>query len=233
MNAQNGVVKTGGNFNQIKSLLQQQQQQQLQPTPKNEKEIQIQRISSNQTIEQAQQNGIKSKLIDNEPASLKVSLNNDPISNINNNNNVSSNSGIVPVNQQLNNKNTSLNTNTSVATSPQTPQINDTKSKLNKYVNRPLQRSQQSHIHVPQFHFPHGRLEDRQFKTIDDLETMKLISVEFKQSKDGKIFREDFGEVVKLLGLPIYWKNLLFRTCTLNSKINYVTYPILEQVWSK
>ena len=98
-----------------------------------------------------------------------------------------------------------------MATSPQTPQTNDTKSKLNKYVNRPLQRSQQSHIHVPQFHFPHGRLEDRQFKTIDDLETMKLISVEFKQSKDGKIFREDFGEVVKLLGLPIYWNYYLER----------------------
>ena len=138
------------------------------------------------------------------------------------------------MNQQLNNKNLSLSSNNnSLATSPQNTPINDAKSKLVKYAGRPIQRTQQSHIHVPQFHFPHGRLEERQFKTIDDLETMKLISAEFKQSKEGKIFREDFGEVVKLLGLPIYWKNLLFRTCTATSKLTYVTYPILEQVWSK
>jgi serine/threonine-protein phosphatase 2A regulatory subunit B'' len=62
---------------------------------------------------------------------------------------------------------------------------------------------------------------------------MKLISAEFRLAKDGKIYREEFGDIVKMLGLPRYWKILLFRACTLNSKINYVTYSILEQVWSR
>jgi hypothetical protein len=76
------IQKTSAGTNQIKTLLQQHQQQQQQqvqqPTIKNEKEIQIQRISSNQLNDQ--QNGTKQKLITtndlsstsaSSPASLK------------------------------------------------------------------------------------------------------------------------------------------------------------------
>ena len=207
--------KPSGNINQIKSLIQQQQLQQATPSPKNEKEIQIQRISSNQINEQ--QNGTKTKSLDSSP--LKITTNNS--------NELQSPSSST-INQSLNN----INNNNKTINTP-SPSINDKSSKLSKSTNRTFQRSQQSQIQVPPFHFPNGRLEEKQFKTIDDVEVWKQINIEFKQSKDGKIFREEFGDVVKLLGLPIYWKNLLFRTCTLNSKTTYVTYQILEQVWSK
>lgn len=88
-------------------------------------------------------------------------------------------------------------------------------------------------INVPQFYFPHGRHDDRQFRSIDDVECMKQLSVEFKAKKDGKMFKEDFVEVTKLLGLPCYWKILLFRACTAANKLTYVTYSVFEQVWSK
>lgn len=205
--------KTSGNINQIKSLIQQQQLQQATTTPKNEKEIQIQRISSNQLNEQ--QNGTKTKSLDSSPLKI-ITNNNIELQSPSNNNSVT---------------NQSVNNNKNV--NAPSPNNNDKSSKLGKSINRTLQRSQQSQIQVPPFHFPNGRLEEKQFKTIDDVEIWKQISIEFKQSKDGKIFRENFGDVVKLLGLPIYWKNLLFRTCTLNSKTTYVTYQLLEQVWSK
>lgn len=102
-----------------------------------------------------------------------------------------------------------------------------------------LSRQQQHHHHhqqvinVPQFYFPHGRHDDRQFRSIDDVECMKQLSVEFKTKKEGKMFKEDFADVLKLLGLPSYWKILVFRACTAVNKLTYVTYSVFEQVWSK
>ena len=204
--------------NQIKSLLQQQklQQQQEQTTPvKNEKEILIQRVSSNQE-QQPQQNGTKLKATNNETSpTLKLTSNGEILSPSINNSNL-----IQP--------STSKNI-TSISTTSNNNNL-ENKSKLGK---SNVRTSTQSYVQVPQFHFPNGRLEEKQFKTMEDIDTWKMIGIEFKQHKEGKIIREDFGEVVKLLGLPIYWKNLLFRSCVLTSKANYVTYPVLEQVWSK
>ena len=119
--------------------------------------------------------------------------------------------------------------------------LKDSSNKQQQAANSPrlpsgdsLAKSQAKHKpNVPAFYFPSGKPGEREFKGVDDSETMKQIQAKFKSSKDGKILREDFGDIVKMLDLPRYWKSLLFRECTLNSKINYVTYPILEQVWSK
>ena len=179
--------------------------QQTSPSSLNEKEIQIQRVSTSQ---------------------------NDQL--LNNNNNISNNKlkqndlNQKSTNNQEYNSNNLQQFNKNGTLSP----AND-KSASRYLSNHEKNFRQYQQIQVPQFHYPNGRPESKAFKTLDDPETIKAISALFKSSKDGKIFREDFGEVLKPLGLPRYWKSLLFRACTLNSKINYVTYPILEQVWSK
>ena len=84
---------------------------------------------------------------------------------------------------------------------------------------------------MPQFHFPTGKPDAKQFK--DDAETMKALSSEFRLQKDGKMFKENFTDILKLLGIPKYWKTLLFRMCTAQNKLNFVTYANFESVWSK
>ncbi len=86
-------------------------------------------------------------------------------------------------------------------------------------------------VHVPQFYYPNGKPDEKPFK--EDPETMKLVSAEFRMQKDGKMFKDKFAEVVKLIGLPKYWKQLLFKACTQYSKLTHVTYPTFEQAWSK
>lgn len=95
------------------------------------------------------------------------------------------------------------------------------------------QQQQPKPTSVPPFYFPHGRHDDKQFRSIDDLEAMRLVGAEFKTKKEGKMYKEDFADLCKLLGLPTYWKILLFRTCTNVNKLSYVTHAVFEQVWSK
>jgi hypothetical protein len=89
----------------------------------------------------------------------------------------------------------------------------------------------QPKIIVPQFYYPHGKPEEKQFK--DDVDIMKMVNAEFRMQKDNKMYKEQFFDVVKLIGLPRYWKILLFRACTLVNNLNYVTYQTFEQVWTK
>ena len=86
---------------------------------------------------------------------------------------------------------------------------------------------------MPAFYFPNGKPDERQFKTCEDVEAMRAIQAEFRLGKDGKLNRDEFADIVKMLGLPRYWKTLLFRACTSNGKLTHVTYPMLEQTWSK
>ncbi len=190
-----------------------QQQQQVQAasslTPKNnEKEILIQRVSSSSSSNQNEANSRKS--IENSNLSSPSAQQQQQQQKLN------------YIDVQVLNKN-----------KQQEQQLNNSPL-LNKSDNSHLINKQSKpKPNIPTFYFPSGKPHERQFKGVDDLENMKLIQAKFKSSKDGKILREDFGDIVKMLDLPRYWKSLLFRECTLNSKINYVTYPILEQVWSK
>lgn len=84
---------------------------------------------------------------------------------------------------------------------------------------------------IPQFHFPNGRPDDKIFK--NDQETMKLVSLEFKLYKDGKLTKDDLGQVCKIIGLPKYWKALLFKSCINASKLTHVTFSSFEQTWQK
>lgn len=138
----------------------------------------------------------------------------------------------------INELSSNLNSKSPQTQQQQTPNILTTA--LNRAAEKKLaalSRQQQHHHHqvinVPQFYFPHGRHDDRQFRSIDDVECMKQLSVEFKTKKEGKMFKEDFADVLKLLGLPSYWKILVFRACTTVNKLTYVTYSVFEQVWSK
>ena len=58
----------------------------------------------------------------------------------------------------------------------------------------------QPQIHVPQFYFPHGKPEEKQFKNSSDLDAMRQVNAEFRNHKDGKLFKEDFSDLLKLLG---------------------------------
>lgn len=84
---------------------------------------------------------------------------------------------------------------------------------------------------IPQFHFPNGRPDDKVFK--NDQETLKLISLEFKLFKDGKLNKDDLAQVCKIIGIPKYWKALLFRACTTASKLPHVTFSSFEHTWQK
>lgn len=192
-------------------------------SPRNEKEIQIQRVSSNDLLSNKAKNDNLVNFID-----LQVVNNNQNANNINNS---ILNNQILPSNANL-----QLNQHVkqSISTSP-LPAANVDLGKqqfatnqLNKHKLKPQQK-----VNVPQFYYPHGKPDERQFKGIDDVENMKAVSAEFRMSKDGKVFKEQFGEIVKMLGLPRYWKSLLFKACTFNTKTNYVTYSSLEQVWTK
>ncbi len=193
-------------------------------SPRNEKEIQIQRISSNDVLSNKAKNDNLVNFID-----LQVLNNNQ------NSNNVNSSL----MNNQMLPSNTNLQVNQHVKQSISTSPLPATNVDLGKQqlvaagqLNKHKIKTQQK-LNVPQFYYPHGKPDERQFKGIDDVENMKAVSAEFRMSKDGKMFKEQFGEIVKMLGLPRYWKSLLFKACTINTKTNYVTYSSLEQVWTK
>ncbi len=99
-----------------------------------------------------------------------------------------------------------------------------------KLLHQQQQQHQQKQI-VPQFHYPNGKPDEKQFK--DDPDTMKLVSAEFRLQKEAKVYKETFADIMKIIGLPKFWKILLFRALTLNTKLNYVTYTTFEQVWTK
>ena len=106
-------------------------------------------------------------------------------------------------------------------------QTNKTKPAFNAPV-KTLSKVVAPKVLVPQFHYPAGKPEDKPFK--DDTETMKTISAEFRLQKESKMYKEQFAEVVKLIGLPKYWKSLVFKACTQFNKLSYVTYQNFEQV---
>jgi len=91
------------------------------------------------------------------------------------------------------------------------------------------QQQQQPKVQIAKFYFPNGRPEERK----EDQEILKAVSYEFSLSKDGKICKEDFDGVVKAVGLPKFWKNLLFRNCASNSKNDFVTLSMFEQFWKR
>lgn len=195
-----------------------------QPIGKNEKEIVIQRVSSNSN---ANNQTVKTNTSNSNNTSTPANFADLQVVNNKNNNITPGVSNSQDISQKaaspLGNKNQTTPSTTTTTTT----------STTNNNLSKPLVKQAPKPLNIPQFYYPHGKAEEKQFKSFDDSETMKLINNEFKLSKEGKIFREDFGEIVRMLGLPRYWKILLFRACTLNQKINYVTYPILEQVWSR
>ncbi len=112
--------------------------------------------------------------------------------------------------------------------------LSKTNSDLLKSINQNLKSAVQKQqtlqkIEVPQFYFPYGKPEDRK----DDQEIFKLASTEFNLHKETKVYKEDFENIVKAVGLPKYWKMLLFRACVGLSKLDYVTYSMFEQLWKK
>ena len=64
-------------------------------------------------------------------------------------------------------------------------------------------------------------------------QNVALISAEFQARKDGLMSKDDLSEVLKLLGLPKYWKALFIKACNLNSNLNVITYSMFEQFWTK
>lgn len=137
---------------------------------------------------------------------------------------------------------TTTNTTTSTSTTsnnkgkPNKTALEQSKSQsellksINQTLKAAVQKQQQLQtIHVPQFYFPNGKPEDRK----DDQEIFKLANAEFNTHKEGKVYKENFENVVKAIGLPKYWKILLFRACIGNSKLEYVTYSMFEQLWKK
>ncbi len=141
-------------------------------------------------------------------------------------------------------------------------------SELLKSINQTLksvvQKQQQQKVHkeinLPQFFFPNGKAEDRK----DDQEILRLAQFEFSKHDSGKIFKEDFENLVKAslnkitnadrvsdcnrlcvflisltttkqkaIGLPKYWKILVYRACVGNSKLDYVTFSMFETLWTK
>jgi hypothetical protein len=216
---------------------------------KNEKEIQIQRVSSSSNNNNDLLTNNKLKLSGDSPASSPTSTSGNKVVNY---------IDIQVVNSKSQNNNNSNNANVMTTPAVSSPTSNQSQLDLNSKTSKsPLAQSnnlsnliqqqsptvnkQQVHqqkprvnLNIPAFHFPTGRPDSRQFKSCEDVETMKAIASKFKASKEGgKIMKDEFGEIVKMLDLPLYWKTLILRACTLNSKFNYVTYPILEQVWSK
>jgi hypothetical protein len=219
----------------------------------NEKEIQIQRVSSSPSNNNNNNNNnndllvnniSKQKLSGDSPTSSPTSGNKvvnyidiqvvNSKSSQNNNNPAVSSPTLNNQSQQLDLSNSSkikspfaANTNIQLQQQPSSLTVN-------KQVQQQIIQRPKVNLNIPAFHFPTGRPESRQFKSCEDVEAMKAIAAKFKASKEGgKILRDEFGEIVKMLDLPLYWKTLVFRACTLNSKFNYVTYPILEQVWTK
>ncbi len=84
--------------------------------------------------------------------------------------------------------------------------LSKTNSDLLKSINQTLKAAvhkQQTlqKIEVPQFFFPFGKPEDRK----DDLEILKLANNEFSLHKDGKVYKEDFENVVKVYTFKIYY----------------------------
>ena len=246
------------NNSAIKPLKQEilQQQQQQQPLAKNEREIQIQRVSTtNNNAEPKQQvqpllqksfnqpeqvnkngsvnyidlqvinNGVANKTISQQPiptASTTITTTPLPTANID---------------LSLSNKSIKTSNSPAVPAVTSIVEINKLKqqpqqvsSPVAKPQTAPVQRVQPK-VQVPQFFYPHGKPDEKQFK--DDSDTMKLVSAEFRMQKDGKIFKENFAEIVKIVGLPRYWKILLFRACTVNNKLNFLTFATFEQVWTK
>ena len=112
--------------------------------------------------------------------------------------------------------------------------LSKTNSDLLKSINQTLKAAVQKQqtlqkIEVPQFYFPFGKPEDRK----DDQEILKLAQNEFNLHQDGKVYKDDFENIVKAVGLPKYWKLILFRSCIGSSKLDYVTYSMFEQLWKK
>lgn len=194
-----------GQKQQPPQLLQQQQQQSPTPASKNEKEILIQRVSSSSLDAEStpQQQQAQSPIVAKQQNKSDSSLNG---------------KGAVELN---------YNKSPSQTTTVSKNQL------ISKAQTNLLKPKQQAVVNVPQFYYPNGKPDEKHFKGIDDAETMKQINAEFKKCKEGKMFKDEFAEVCKLLGLPKYCKILLFRACTSSSKLNYLTYQLFEQTWAK
>lgn len=200
---------------------------QPQSKPSNEKEIQIQRVSSSSSQQQQPGSPLTNDKKNEISTSPKVNY-----------------VDVQVVKSDLNGKTNGApnTTTTSTATANKTPNPTFTPVITVQQQVQHLQPvtvtkqvlKQQPKVTIPSFHFPHGRPDSRQFKSSDDVECMKAIGAKFKSlGKDGKLNKDEFGEVVKLLDLPYYWKILIFRACTQNAKLNYITYSAFEQGWPK
>ena len=240
-------------------ILQQQQQQQQpqQPLAKNEREILIQRVSTTNNVESKQQPQplLQKSFTQPDQVNKNGNVNYIDLQVINNgvatqqsNKTVSqpiptasttiTTTPLPTANIDLSVSNKSIKTSNSQAVPAVTSIVDINKLKQQSQVSSPVAKPQagpvqrvQPKVQVPQFFYPHGKPDEKQFK--DDADTMKLVSAEFRMQKDGKIFKENFAEIVKLVGLPRYWKILLFRACTVNNKLNFLTFATFEQVWTK
>jgi len=229
--------------------------------PKNEKEIQIQRVSSSPALSnepvQSNSNQKLAKPINSQslsvsaaspssapsqpeltskssnfvdvPSKTPVNVSNTAV-NVANNDKQSTNNPL-NMNVQAIAATVAASIESATAKAKQQQQNAQMNSKILATLNSKIQQQQQKQVIVPQFHFPNGKPDEKQFK--DDPETMKLVSAEFRLQKDAKIYKETFADIMKIIGLPRYWKTLLFRACTLNNKLNYITYSSFEQTWAK
>lgn len=109
--------------------------------------------------------------------------------------------------------------------------INNNKKSTNKQQDQQLKKQ-----NIPQFYFPNGKPQDRQK---DDFELLRAVQIEFNSIKDGKLTKEYSEKLAKAIGLPKYWKMILFRAClhsinlNTNLKQDYLTYSQFELFWKK
>ena len=69
---------------------------------------------------------------------------------------------------------------------------------------------------LPRFYFPNGRPY-----TSHEVETqIKRIIAVFERFPSRTVTRKEFGGVLKLVGIPVYWKEPLFRIVFANAKHN-------------
>jgi len=103
--------------------------------------------------------------------------------------------------------------------------------------SKPLNKHQSSHNYqpwpnhaIPRFYFPTGRPY-----TQAEVDTrVRWILDEFSKLPERRAKRENFGQVVKVARLPLYWKEPLFLAIAgSNKNAVYITDQQFVEYWRK
>ncbi|KAI8494553.1 Serine/threonine-protein phosphatase 2A regulatory subunit B'' subunit alpha, partial [Branchiostoma belcheri] len=79
---------------------------------------------------------------------------------------------------------------------------------------------------IPRFYFPLGQ------PVSDDGKELKKVSEVFGTMKEGKAYKNDFGEVAKVCSCPLYWKGPLFLAAG-GDKLGCVTSASFQPMWKR